>query len=34
MNIKGNLFHEIEHFQDQDPNFTMSNPLYQKLVFS
>ena len=30
MNIKDNLFHEIEHFYDLDPNFTISNHFYQK----
>ena len=33
MNIKDNLFHEIEHFYDLDPNFTMSNPFYKNLYF-
>ena len=30
MNIKDNLLHEIEHFYDLDPNFTISNIFTKK----
>ena len=33
INIKDNLFHEIEHFRDLTPNFTMSNRFYKNLHF-
>ena len=28
MNIKDNLFNEIEHFHDLNPNFTTGDPFY------
>ena len=31
MNIKDNLFHEIEHFHDLYPNFTLNDPIYKNL---